>query len=148
MTFDPKRSKGDSDGGKTHLETRAHGPGIDDYGKMQQTAPIEISESGIETAEARPAIPTMMPLTQSKMHEIAEPLAPEPPLLPRRSALMIEILSLVLIAFLVGSALLFNLAPSGTLISASSRVSVQLPPKPAESVALPAVVAVVQEDQR
>ena len=146
MTFDRKRSKGDSNGGKTHLETSAHGPGIDDYGKMQQRAPIETSDSGTETAEARPTIPTMMPLTQSKMHAIPEPPAPEPPLLPRRSALMIEILSLVLIAFLVGSALLFNLAPQGTLISTSSRVSVQLPPKPAEPAASSSVVPVVQEE--
>src|SRR5438552_14646709 len=64
MTFDRKRSKGDSDGGKTHLEISAHGPGIDDYGKMQQRAPIETSDSGTETAKARPTIPTMMPLNQ------------------------------------------------------------------------------------
>ena len=146
MTFDRKRSKGDSDGGQTHLETSAHGPGIDDYGKMQQRAPIETSDGGTEAAEARPASPAIMPLTQSKMHASSAPPAPEPPLLPRRSALMIEILSLVLIAFLVGSALLFNLAPPGTLISTSSRVSVQLPPKPAEPAALPSVVSIVQDD--
>jgi len=112
---------------------------------MQQRSPIDTSDGGTEAAEARPTTPTMMPLTQSKMHATSAPPAPEPPLLPRRSALMIEILSLVLIAFLVGSALLFNLAPPGTLISTSSRVSVQLPPKPAEPAALPSVVSVVQE---
>jgi hypothetical protein len=81
----------------------------------------------------------MTPLTQSKMHAPPVP-APEQPVVPRRSALVIEILSFVLIAFLVVSALLFNFATPGRLINAPSGVTVQLPPMPAEPVA-PAPVA-------
>ncbi|HXP77739.1 MAG TPA: hypothetical protein VN823_26630 [Stellaceae bacterium] len=114
---------------------------------MQQRAPIETSGVEAETADACPATSRMIPLTHSKMHEMPVP-APEQPLLPRRSALLIEILSFVLIAFLVVSALLFNLTAPRTLISAPPSVSVQLPaPKPVEhSEALPAAGPVVPEE--
>lgn len=146
MTRGGKRSKGDSDGGQTHLGITADGPGIDDRGIVQQRAPIETRGIDAETADARPAASRMMPLTHSKMHEIPVS-APEQPALPRRSALVIEILSFVLIAFLVVSALLFNLTAPRTLISAPPSVSVQLPPKPVErSDPFPAAGPVVQEE--
>jgi len=144
MTRGRNRSKGDSDAGATHLEGTADGPGIDDRGNMHAT-PIETSET--ETADARPAIRDVMPLTQSKMHATPTPV-PEQPVVPRRSALLIEILSFVLIAFLVVSALLFNFATPGRLINAPSGVTVQLPPMPAEPPpAEPAAVPVAQEEQ-
>lgn len=96
---------------------------------MQNAAPIETSKTDADTAEGRPSIHGMIPLTQSKMHAVPVP-APEQPVLPRRSALVIEILAFVLIAFLVVSALLFNLTAPGSLVSAPPAVSVQLPPKP------------------
>jgi len=112
---------------------------------MQHAAPIETSET--ETADARGAIGGMTPLTQSKMHAAPVPApAPEQPV-PRRSALAIEILSFVLIAFLVVSALLFNFASPGRLINAPSGVTVQLPPMPAEPApAVPAPAPVARED--
>jgi len=101
---------------------------------MQNAAPIETSKTDADTAEGRPSIRGMTPLTQSKMHAVPAP-APEQPVLPRRSALVIEILSFVLIAFLVGSALLFNLTAPRSLVAPLPAVSVQLPPKPAEPAA-------------
>jgi len=146
MTRGRNRSKGDSDGETPHLESTADGPGIDDRGNMQHAAPIETSET--ETADARGAIGGMTPLTQSKMHAAPVPApAPEQPV-PRRSALAIEILSFVLIAFLVVSALLFNFASPGRLINAPSGVTVQLPPMPAEPAPAVATAApVAREDQ-
>jgi hypothetical protein len=143
MTRGWKRSKGDSDGGTTHLEGSADGPGIDDGGGMEHATAIETSET--ESADARPAIGGMIPLTQSKMH--AQPAAaPEQPVVPRRSALVIEVLSFVLIAFLVVSALLFNFATPGPMINAPSGVTVQLPPISAEPAAqAPAAGSVAQE---
>jgi hypothetical protein len=146
MTRARNRSKGDSDGEAPHLESTADGPGIDDRGQMQNTARGETSET--ETADARRAPGGVMPpLTQSKMHATPVPApAPEQPV-PRRSALVIEILSFVLIAFLVVSALLFNFATPGRLINAPSGVTVQLPPVPAEPIAaVPAAPPVAQED--
>jgi hypothetical protein len=143
MTRGRNRSKGDSDAGATHLESTADGPGIDDRGKMHNAARIETSET--ETADSRPAISGMTPLTQSKMHATPVPV-PEQPVVPRRSALVIEILSFVLIAFLVVSALLFNFATPRRLINAPSGVTVQLPPMPAEPVApSPAAAPFAQE---
>lgn len=135
MTRGRNRSKGDSDGAATHLESTADGLGIDDRGTMQNAAPIETGET--ETAETRAAIPGMIPLTQSKMHATpAAAPAPEQPTVPRRSALVIEVLSFVLIAFLVVSALLFNFATPGRMINAPSGVTLQLPPMPAEPAAV------------
>ena len=146
MTSGGKRSKGDSDGGQTHLGTSADGPGIDDRGKMHQGAPIETSDSETETTDGRPAMRGMIPRTQSKMHAAPTP-GPAQPALPRRSALVIEILSFVLIAFLVVSALLFNFATPGRLTTAPSAVTVQLPPKPADPAVMPPAPGLVaQED--
>jgi hypothetical protein len=145
MTRARNRSKGDSDGEAPHLESTADGPGIDDRGKMQNAARGETSET--ETADARWAPGGVMPpLTQSKMHATPVPApAPEQPV-PRRSALVIEILSFVVIAFLVVSALLFNFAGPGRLINARSGVTVQLPPMPAEPApAVPAPAPVARE---
>ena len=86
----------------------------------------------------------MIPLGQSRMHAAPTP-APEQPALRRRSALVIEILSFVLIAFLVVSALLFNLTVPRPQVSAPTAVSLPLPPKPAEpsvgATALPSSLA-------
>ena len=143
MTAGGKRSKGDSDGGQTHLRVGADDPGIDDRGTMQDAAPIETSDS--DAAEGGPPIRGMIPLTQSKMHAVPAP-TPEQPALPRRSALVIEILAFVLIAFLVVSALLFNLTAPRTLVSPPPAVSVPLPPKVEEPAAAPpGPVTVVQE---
>ncbi len=103
---------------------------------MQQRISSKSStdEDETEGPDAGPAICDMMPLTQSKMHAAAAPVETAP-LLPRRSALLIEILSFALIAFLVVSALLFNFTAPGRLIGTTSGVTVQLPPKPAEPVA-------------
>ena len=86
MTFDRKRSKGDSDGGKTHLETSAHGPGIDDYGKMQRKAPIETSDSGTETAALPPAAEPVAPEASTPTASEAAPV-PTPPLAEETAAL-------------------------------------------------------------
>ncbi|HEV3177942.1 MAG TPA: hypothetical protein VGZ72_18260 [Stellaceae bacterium] len=113
---------------------------------MHQGAPIETSDSETETTDGRPAMRGMIPLTQSKMHAAPTP-GPAQPALPRRSALVIEILSFVLIAFLVVSALLFNFATPGRLTTAPSAVTVQLPPKPADPAVMPpAPGPVAQED--
>lgn len=107
---------------------------------MQKAAPIESLEGDADPAPERPSNRAMTPLTHSPMH--AEPApGPEQPALPRRSALLIEILAFVLIAFLVVSALMFNLTASRPLSSGSSVVSVPLPPKPepvAVAISLPA----------
>jgi hypothetical protein len=134
MTRGAKRSKGDSDGGQSHLRASFDGSGIDDRGTMQNAAPLETSKTDADTAEGRPSLRGMIPLTQSKMHAVPTP-APEQPALPRRSALVIEILSFVLIAFLVVSALLFNLTAPRSLVDSSPAVSVQLPPKAPEPAA-------------
>jgi hypothetical protein len=102
---------------------------------MQKAAPIETSESDADTTEDRQPIRGMSPLTHSPMH--LDPTAePEQPALPRRSALVIEIMAFMLIAFLVGSALMFNLTASRPVA-----VSLPLPPKPepmAAEVSVPA----------
>jgi hypothetical protein len=135
MTRGGNQSKGNPDGGATHLGATADGPGIDDRGVMQGQSPGDAGWS--EGDGVPPAARDMIPVTQSRMHVPA----PEHPVLPRRSALVIEILSFVLIAFLVVSALLFHLAAPSTLISGPSSVSVQLPPKPAEPALSPPAVA-------
>lgn len=116
---------------------------------MQKPAPIEDSEGDADADQSWRQVHGMIPLTQSKMHAVPTPApapAPEPPLLPRRSALAIEILSFVLIAFLVVSALLFNLTAPRPVASVSPAVSVPLPPKPSEPAASAAAPApVVQE---
>ncbi|MGH7126308.1 MAG: hypothetical protein ACREFI_18175 [Stellaceae bacterium] len=106
---------------------------------MQDAAPIETRGNEADSAEGRRPFRAMSSLTQSKMHAVAPP-APEQPVLPRRSALVIEILAFVLIAFLVVSALLFNLTAPRPLVPAQPAVSVQLPPVvavPAPSAAAP-----------
>jgi len=144
MTRGRKGSKGESDERPSHLEITSDGLGIDDRGKMQHATGVETSET--EPPDPPPAISSMIPLTQSKMHAQPAP-APEQPVLPRRSALVIEILSFVLIAFLVVSALLFNFATPERLINAPSGVTVQLPPMSTEpGVALPAAAPVAKED--
>src|ERR1700730_11603423 len=135
MTRGGNQSKGNPDGGATHLGATADGPGIDDRGGMQGQTPGDAGWS--EGDGAPPAARDMIPLTQSRMHVPA----PEHPVLRRRSALVIEILSFVLITFLGVSALLFHLAAPSTLISGPSSVSVQLPPKPAEPALPPPAVA-------
>ncbi|HLJ20724.1 MAG TPA: hypothetical protein VKU84_11030 [Stellaceae bacterium] len=95
---------------------------------MQNAAPIETRAADVEGAEGGAPPRPMTSLTQSKMHAVP-PQASEQPVLPRRSALVIEILAFVLIAFLVVSALLFNLTAPRTLIASQPAVSVQLPPK-------------------
>ena len=112
---------------------------------MQKAAPVETSESEAETDHTRPTVRGVMPLTQSKMHAVPAPAA-EPPALPRRSALAIEILSFVLIAFLVVSALLFNLTAPRPVVSGSPAVSVPLPPKRAEPAATAFARAPVSEE--
>ncbi len=101
---------------------------------MQNAAPIGISDRGADAADGARPIRDMIPLTQSKMHALPTP-APEQPVLPRRSALVIEVVSFVLIAFLVVSALLFNLTAPRPQVSTPSVVSVPLPPKPVETAA-------------
>ncbi len=96
---------------------------------MHKAAPIETSESDAGGPEGRPSICGMTPLTHSPMHVEPAPAAPEQAALPRRSALLIEILAFVLIAFLVVSALMFNLTAPRPVVSASPGVSVPLPPK-------------------
>ncbi len=114
---------------------------------MQNAAPIETSESDADAADGGQSIRSMIPLTQSKMH-VEPTAAPEQPVLPRRSALVIEILSFVLIAFLVVSALLFNLTAPRPQVSAPPTVSVPLPPKLGESAgAVSAPGPVVEEAQ-
>ena len=138
MTAGRKRSKGNSDAGQEHIRAIADGPGIDDRGTMQNAAPMATGMGDADTGNGRASIPGMTSLTHSKMHEVPSP-APEQPVLPRRSALLIEILAFVLIAFLVVSALLFNLTAPGSLVASQPAVSVQLPPKLEETnAAMPA----------
>src|SRR5579862_7965928 len=109
MTADRKRSKGKGDAGQEHIRASGNEPGIDDRGTMQNAAPIDSLEAIADSMERRAQIRgmtplTQSPLTQSKMHAVPPPAAPaEQPVLPRRSALVIEILAFVLIAFLVVS---------------------------------------------
>jgi hypothetical protein len=107
---------------------------------MQKAGSIGTNESEADMADGRRPSRGMIPLTQSKMHAMPTP-APEPGP-PRRSPLVIEILSFALIAFLVVSALLFNLTAPRPLVSGAPAVSVPLPPKlePAQASA-PAPVA-------
>ncbi len=112
---------------------------------MQKAAPIETSGSEADAAEGRRPIRGMMPLTQSKMHAVPTPVS-EQPASPRRTALVVEILSFVLIAFLVVSALLFNLTAPRPMVSSTSAVSVPLPPKPEEPAAAVSLPGPVVQD--
>lgn len=132
MTAVRKRSKGNADAGQEHIRASADRLGIDDRGTMQNAAPIETHKADVDSAEGRAPIRGMSSLTHSKMHEVPAP-ATEQPVLPRRSALVIEILAFVLIAFLVVSALLFNLTAPRSLIASQPAISVQLPPKLGEA---------------
>jgi hypothetical protein len=111
---------------------------------MQKAAPVETSEGDADWDQSWRQVHGMIPLTHSKMHEMPTP-APEQPVLPRRSALVIEILAFVLIAFLVGSALLFNLTASRPVVSEAPAVSVPLPPKSAEPAAVVSLPALTVE---
>src|SRR5262249_9075686 len=103
MTGGWKRSKGNSDAGQARTLGYLDGPGIDNCWKMQSAAPTDTAESDAGAAEDRQSTRGMTPLTQSKMH--AEPApARAQPAAPRRSALVIELLAFVLIAFLLVSA--------------------------------------------
>jgi hypothetical protein len=86
--------------------------------------PTDAGWGRTESVHSSPPREGLIPLASARDPGVA----PERPRGARRSALLIEILSFIVIAFLVSSALLFNLATPGKLVATGPGRAGQTPP--------------------